>query len=345
MAQIKNYYYDHKKQFGKNGGAGDTAGDGDVARSSAPGSTDGESDIAERAEMYLAAAGAAQFPMEGMRALGADLSEQQRAGLSAQSLQSAADVWARAQIQQQQEHQLQQQQQQHEQEQQLQQQLSSQEARRLLHSHQHQQVMSNISSMFPWVTAAQVAQAQAHVQVQAAAFQQQQQQQQQHQDSAGLDWSDRKLINWMRDCNLSAESHQFLLRLSTAATQMQNLFAMRHAGHHHGFSVDSTSHLRTMALAGLAAMNQQTLAGNGMQMDTSYHSNEAERGVNYGGSNEGHSMRMGGSAAAPSSSSSNAALALGMLATQSVNNGNAYSPEENQSNYEQNDRSDHYQSG
>ena len=115
--------------------------------------------------MYLTAMGAAQFPMEGMRAMEADLSEQQRAALTAQSLQSAADIWARAQIQQQQEQQLQQEQ--------LHQQFSSQEARRLLHSHQHQQVMSNISSMFPWVTAAQFAQAQAQVQVQAAALQQQ----------------------------------------------------------------------------------------------------------------------------------------------------------------------------
>lgn len=167
MAQIKNYYYDHHK---KNRNAGEEA-----MRTSAPGSTEGESDAMERAEMYLAATGgAAQFPTGGMlSALEAHVTEQQRAALSAQSLQSAADIWARAQIQQQQEQQLQ---------------PFSQGARRLLHSHEHQQVISNISSMFPWVTAAQVAQAQ--VQVQAAALQQQQSQE---QEGSAIDWSDRKL--------------------------------------------------------------------------------------------------------------------------------------------------------
>lgn len=156
-------------------------------RTSAPDSTDGESDAVERSEMYLAATGGApHFPAGGMMTtVEARVTEQQRAALHSQSLQSAADIWARAQIQQQQEQQLQQQQQQ--------QQLSSQEAQRLLHSHQHQQVISNISSMFPWVTAAQVAQAQ--VQVQAAAIQQQQSQQhvqQQQQESIEVDWQNRK---------------------------------------------------------------------------------------------------------------------------------------------------------
>ena len=105
-----------------------------------------------------------------------------------------------------------------------------------------------------------------------------------------------------------------------------------------------------MALAGLAAINQQSLAGNGMmQMDnavslsSSYHSNEADRGVSYGGGNEAaRSMGIGGSAAAPSSSNANAAWALGMLAQSAfVNEGNNYNPDEN----EQNDHSDNYQSG
>lgn len=187
MKQIKNYYYDHKKEHKKQFGRSRSSGDGDT-RSSVAGSTDGESDFAERTEMYLAA-GAAQLPTDAMRSAAevVELSEQQRAALNAQSIQSAADMWARAQIEQRQA--------QHLQEQQLQQHLSSQEARRLLHSHQHQQVISKISSMFPWVTAAHVAQAQA----QAAALQQQQQpppqqaqQQQPQQENAGIDWTDRK---------------------------------------------------------------------------------------------------------------------------------------------------------
>lgn len=88
-----------------------------------------------------------------------------------------------------------------------------------------------------------------------------------------------------------------------------------------------------MALAGLAAMNQQTLPGSGvMQMEntgglSSYQQAEADQGTT----------------SAPTSTSSNAAMALGMLA-QSMNNGNAYNADENQNN-EQSDRSDQYQSG
>lgn len=93
------------------------------------------------------------------------------------------------------------------------------------------------------------------------------------------------------------------------------------AGAHHNFAVDPNSHIRSMALAGLAAMNQQSLAGSGLvqqqQVDNaSYAANEADRA-----SNEG-------------ASSSNAALALGMLAQQSMNNGQ---PDETESaeQYEQ----------
>ena len=214
MSQIKNYYYDHKKQFGKSRGAGDKSGDSDGGkgmRTSAPGSTDGESDFAERTEMFFAPGGVGQYQEVGMQgSMETDLSEQQRAALHAQSLQSAAEIWARAQIQQQQEQHFQ-----HQQEQQLQQQLSSHEARRLLHSHQHQQVMSNLSSMFPWVTAAQVAQ------VQAAALQQQQQaQQEQQQDGNGLaaaghsaGWADRKFYIFGHDDRLLDDNLSFLLFL------------------------------------------------------------------------------------------------------------------------------------
>lgn len=88
-----------------------------------------------------------------------------------------------------------------------------------------------------------------------------------------------------------------------------------------------------MALAGLAAINQQSFAGMVQQMDAgSYHSNEADRNATYGGNNE--AMVMGGAAA--SAPSSNAAMALGMLATQSAHNGNAFN-HENQNN----DQPDH----
>jgi hypothetical protein len=54
---------------------------------------------------------------------------------------------------------------------------------------------------------------------------------------------------------------------------------------------------------------------------------------------------MGGTSAMTASSSSNAALTLGMLAqSATVNNGNGYNPDENQSN-EQGGRSEQYQSG
>ena len=56
LAQIKNYYYDHHKKNRNNGGE-------DSTRTSAPDSTDGESDAVERSEMYLAATGGApHFP-------------------------------------------------------------------------------------------------------------------------------------------------------------------------------------------------------------------------------------------------------------------------------------------
>ena len=96
-------------------------------------------------------------------------------------------------------------------------------------------------------------------------------------------------------------------------------------------------------------MNQQTLAGNGvMQMEntgglSSYHQTEGDQGISYRVNAESLLRGTGGTASAPASASSNAALALGMLA-RSMNNGNAYNAEENQSN-EQTDRNDHYQSG
>jgi hypothetical protein len=196
ISQIKNYFYDHKKQFSKHRGPeekADDSEDGKARRGSAH-SIDGESDFVERVEERRVSGGEGASLQEqgrGNSVMETDnIFEQQGATTSGQSLTSAADIWAHAQI-------LKQQQQHHHQQQQHQ--LSSQEARRLLHSHTHQQVMQNLTSMFPWVTA-HVAQAQAQAHAQAAALQQQQQQQQQPQEGNSLgathaavrDWVDRK---------------------------------------------------------------------------------------------------------------------------------------------------------
>jgi hypothetical protein len=134
---------------------------------------------------------------------------------------------------------------------------------------------------------------------------------------------------------------------------MQNLLAMRQASHH-GFSVDPTSHLRSLAMAGYAAMNQQSLAGNSMiQTDAAsapslYHSSETDRAVHgFGGSGGiiegGFNMGHGGGAASAPSSSSSAALALGMLAHSmnlgDTNEGNGYPMDETKNN-EQDDVDD-----
>jgi hypothetical protein len=185
ISQIKNYYYDHKKQFSKHRGHVENAHDSEdcKARSGSTPSIDGETDSAERVEEQQVSGGeGASFQEQGRgnSVMESDnVFEQQGATRSGQSLTSAADIWAHAQILKQQ------------------QQISSQEARRLLHSHTHQQVMQSLTSIFPWVTA-HVAQAQAQAHVQAAALQQQQQQQPQEGNSLGpthaalRDWVDRK---------------------------------------------------------------------------------------------------------------------------------------------------------
>jgi hypothetical protein len=191
ISQIKNYYYDHKKQFSKHRGTAEKSDDyedGKSRRALALDSTDGDSDFAERVEERHVSGGdstSTQQQGRGNILMESDsIFEQQ--GAHGPSLSSAADIWAHTQILNRQ---------------QQQQQLSSQEARRLLHSHTHQQVMSNLSTMFPWVSA-HVAQAQFQAQAQAAALQQQQHQQQQEGISLGAthaavrDWIDRKLIMW-----------------------------------------------------------------------------------------------------------------------------------------------------
>lgn len=187
ISQIKNYYYDHKKQFSKHRGTAEKSDDnedGKSRRALALDSTDGDSDFAERVEERHVSGGdgtSTQPQGRGNILMESDsIFEQQ--GAHGPSL-SAADIWAHAQILNRQQ----------------QQQLSSQDARRLLHSRTHQQVMSNLSTMFPWVSA-HVAQAQFQAQAQAAALQQQQHQQQQEGISLGAthaavrDWIDRKLI-------------------------------------------------------------------------------------------------------------------------------------------------------
>lgn len=151
-------------------------------------------------------------------------------------------------------------------------------------------------------------------------------------------------------------AHKFLTQIVlSAATQMHNLLALRQAGHD-GFSVDPSSHLRSIALAGIAAMNHQSLASGMMQMDTTsvasstYHSSEMDRAVHvFGGTSAiiegGFSMGHGGGAASAPSSSSSAALALGMLAHSmnlgDMNNGNGHSMGESN---EQSDVTGQYQS-
>jgi hypothetical protein len=182
ISQIKNYYYDHKKQFSKHRGHVDKADDsedGKARRGSAP-SIDGE--IAEGVEEQQVSGGEGASLQEKGRDNSVmetdNIFEQQGTTISGQSLTSAADIWAHAQILKQQ------------------QQVSSQEARRLLHSHTHHQVMQNLTSIFPWMSA-HVAQAQAQVQAQAAALQQQQQQAQEGNSLVAThatvrDWVDRK---------------------------------------------------------------------------------------------------------------------------------------------------------
>jgi hypothetical protein len=138
---------------------------------------------------------------------------------------------------------------------------------------------------------------------------------------------------------------------------MHNLLALRPAGRD-GFSVDPSSRLRSMALAGMAAMNHQSLASGMLQMDTSssapssYLSSEMDRAVpGFGGTSAriegGFSMGHGGGAVSAPSSSSSAALALGMLAHSmnlvgDMNNGNGHSMDESN---DQSDVNDQYQSG
>ena len=176
ISQIKNYYYDHKKLSGRyRSNDSDKADEGDDGKSTGysdhpfPGSTDGESDFAEREEQ--------QFPGGIFSDQGRSEMETGEASMmGAHSLASAADLWAQVQILKQ-----------HQQQQHQQQMMTTHEARRLLQSRTHQQVMSNFTGMFPWVTAAHVAQAQA----QAAALQQQQQQQDGNVLGASH-WVDRK---------------------------------------------------------------------------------------------------------------------------------------------------------
>jgi hypothetical protein len=137
---------------------------------------------------------------------------------------------------------------------------------------------------------------------------------------------------------------------------MQNLLAMRQASHH-GFSLDPTTHSRSMAMAGLAARNQSLASNSMMQTDaasappSSYHSSESDRAVHgFGGSGgsieSGFTMGHGGGTASAPSASSSAALALRMLA-HSMNlgdkkNGNGYPMDETNSN-EQGDVNDQNQ--
>lgn len=181
ISQIKNFYYDHKKQFSKHRGAAEKADDsedGKSRRALALDSTDGDSDFAERFEVQNVSGGDGVSTQEQQGRGNILMETDSIFDQQGPSLSSAADIWAHAQILNRQQRQ-------------------QEEARRLLHSHTHQQVMTNLSTMFPWMTA-HVAQAQFQAQAQAAALQQQQHQQQQDGISLGSshsavrDWVDRK---------------------------------------------------------------------------------------------------------------------------------------------------------
>ena len=136
------------------------------------------------------------------------------------------------------------------------------EARRYMQSHsqQQQQVLSSLSSMIPWMTAAQVAQAQVAVL---------QQQQHHHHlnasQSVGRDWDNDFL---MRASTISPPGTTIDSSLFSPTTNaIQNMIALRQAhGGHQGFPMDAANQLRSMAaLAGLPGLN----AGNSLAVPSS----------------------------------------------------------------------------
>ena len=317
MAQIKNYYYDHKKLFGRHRL---TSRDNHVVEnvgnqnqddqdSLEPHSSDIEDDHeASRQHNHQTARYENEHQLQQIPV--ADSHHEQ--------ILANAELWAQAQLlKQQQEHAAQ---------------LSAhEEARRYMQSHSHSQqqqhVLSNLSSMFPWMTASQVAQAQV------TAIQQQQQQQQQHQhqhhvhrhhhnvsQSTVREWDNEYLVraNNRTPPIQSTDSSRF----TPAAAALQSILALRqaHAGNQ-GFSMDAASQLRSMAaLAGLSGIN----TGNGLNalnapsssslsaVDVD-HLERARTLLGYRGGVQAESLAGLGVGSPHSTSSSSAVDALGLL--------------------------------
>lgn len=262
LSQIKNYYYDHKKQFAKNRSGAKSDDDAPT----------GSGGVTSAAEDQPQTDGADSFAIDnngGVDLSGIGLSsgdEGRRSVLSSagimsademmidqgslhgsHAMTSAADLWNQTQqalLTQQH----------------LAAQLSSQEAHRLLQNQnqqqqQQQQQLANISNLFPWLNAAQVTAAQ-----QVAAHQQHhhQQQAQQLQQQAAQQLAQAQA---QQEGNALGVTHASVRDYLDATTQMQNALALRQAGHH-GFSIDPSSHLRTLAMSNLAAgINPASLLG------------------------------------------------------------------------------------
>jgi hypothetical protein len=293
MAQIKNYYYDHKKLFGRQrmgaheGHVGDGEGnqDNDDQDSHGPNSSDFEEEHEMSRPQH-------QSQLQHMSA--AESHHEQTL--------ANAELWAQAQLLKQQQEQAAQ--------------LSAhEEARRYMQSHtqQQQQVLSSLSNMIPWMTAAQVAQAQV------AALQQQHQQHHHHHlhhnapQQGVREWDNDFL---MRASNRTPPAPAADSSMFSPTAAFQNMLALRqsHAGHQ-GFSVDAASQLRSMAaLAGLNGMNTGNTMAAPSQGLSAVDVDQLERARAILGYRAGPSVHADGLAGLGSSSSANAAEALGLLA-------------------------------
>ena len=295
MSQIKNYYYDHKKNFGRqkigahDGHVGDGEGnlDNDDQDSNGPTSSDFEEENEISRPQH-------QSQLQHMSA-----AESQH-----EQTLANAELWAQAQLLKQQQEQAAQ--------------LSAhEEARRYMQSHtqqqQQQQVLSSLSSMIPWMTAAQVAQAQV------AALQQQHHQQ--HHHHLHHNAPQQGMREWDKDFLLrasnrtppapAADSSMFS---PTAAFQSMLALRQSHTGHQ-GFSVDAASQLRSMAaLAGLTGMNTGNTMSAPSQGLSAVDVDQLERARAILGYRAGPSLHADGLVGLGSTSSANTAEALGILA-------------------------------
>lgn len=245
LAQIKNYYYDHKKMFGR-ARLSETI-DGDIERNQNLDDQDSgghhSSDLDDDHDSGRLNHQANIYQHEAHR------QHMSAAESHHETTLANAELWAQAQLLKQQQEQ-------------AAQITAHEEARRYMQSHsqqQQQQVLSNLSSMIPWMTAAQVAQ---------VAVLQQQQQHHHHlnaSQSIGREWDNDFLIraSSISPPGTTIESSLF----SPTTTAIQNMLALRQAhGGHQGFSMDAASQLRSMAaLANLPGLN----SGNSLAIPSS----------------------------------------------------------------------------